>query len=203
VWLVADDRSGRRRTITIVAATLVVLSLPYLASVAPYMHDIVFYDSAKGPQGSSAWVLLNHVVSADAARWISLLGFAVFAAGAVWLARRVGRRRFDLAIALTLLLFVSCSKVVLEQYLLWPMPWLLVVAAGGSGVMRRAALLTVAVLTVLGLLNCEGYHPYGRSVAAFGVAIVAVTAGWFVLVIRSRAAADSLETITQVRTAPR
>lgn len=62
--------------------------------------------------------------------------------------------------AVVLCLFLVCSKVLIEQYLTWPMPFLaLLVVERGS---RRAALL-LGVLTAVGMAVNPYWHPFGRE----------------------------------------
>lgn len=187
VWLVHDQRRGRRRTAAVIAVVVIALSLPYLGSAVPYLRDVVGYDSGKRPQGSSAWALLDSVVSKPAASVISSLGLVVFAAGAMWIARRTVRSELALGIAATLLLFVACSKVVLEQYLIWPIPWLVVLVVAAQPLIRRACLAMVALLSIVGLLNCESFHPLGRDVPAFGLILTAAVGCFLLITLRSPA----------------
>ena len=65
---------------------------------------------------------------------------------------------------MTLVAFLLFSKVVLEQYLIWPLPFLLVVAAGtGAAALAATSLGLVALLTTIGMLDNANYHPLEPS----------------------------------------
>jgi hypothetical protein len=185
VWLASDRRRGRWTTVATIGGVLAALSIPFAGSLPSYLHDIVWYDSTKTPQGSSVWVFLDGAVSPDAAEIVGSLGLVVFVVGTLWIARSVTVRSLDIAVAAVLLLFIACSKVVLEQYLLWPIPALLVLVHDSPRTLRRSSVAMITLLTVLGLLNCESFHPFGRNVPIFGLLVVAGTASWLVIARRA------------------
>jgi hypothetical protein len=86
--------------------------------------------------------------------------------------------------AATLLLFVVCSKVVLEQYLLWPLPFLAVIAVVSAGRLRAAATSLVVLLTAVGMVANPFLHPWGEAptplliglAAGCGAGVVALAA---------------------------
>lgn len=194
IWLTRRSRQERWTVAVMVMTVVAVLSAPYLGSAGSYLRDVIGYDSGKRPQGSTLWVLLNGVASETTASVVSGLGLVVFAVGALWIARRTppvaeslvkigtGRRPpspdVTLEVGAILLLFVASSKVVLEQYLTWPLPWLLALLVSAPRRQRRASVLVVGLLTVVGLANCESFHPFGRNVPGFGLVLVAAV-GWF------------------------
>jgi hypothetical protein len=188
MWLAGQRQRERTITITTVLGVVAVLSVPYVGSVGAYVRDIVGYDSGKRPQGSTVWVLLNDVTSKVTASVVSELGLIGFAVGAMFIARRTTDRGEELGtpardspagsdltlgVALTLLAFVACSKVVLEQYLMWPLPWLLALITTAPRQQRRACVAIVALLTLVGLGNCESFHPFGRDVPVAGLLLIA------------------------------
>lgn len=166
-----------------VLAVVVGACLPYLGSVPALVHDVLIYDTAKYPQGESWQLLLRNWLGDTAAAGFSLLGMVGVAVGARAIARRVAARDVDLAVAATLVLFLVCAKVVLEQYLTWPLPWLLVLTCSAA---RRTAVASgglAAVLTVLGLLDSESFHPLGRDSLALGIAVTASAAAYLLTVL--------------------
>ena len=62
--------------------------------------------------------------------------------------------------AVALSLFLLLSKVVYEQYLLWPLPFLVVLAVRDRA---RDALALLIVLSVCGLLSNRWIHPFGYN----------------------------------------
>jgi hypothetical protein len=158
----------------------VVLCLPYLGSLRALWHDVVLYDSGKRPQGASWLVLFNGILGNTAAKRWSLLGLLAIAVGAIAIARRVAPRDLDLAVAATLVLFLACNKVVLEQYLLWPLPWLLLLTCSPVRRVAVASGALAAALTVLALLDTESLHPFGRSSLPVGLAIAGCAVGYLV-----------------------
>jgi hypothetical protein len=178
----------RRRPVVLLAvlAVTVAVCVPYLGSLRPLLHDVVLYDGGKAPQGASWWVLLRDWFGrAAAARW-SLLGLLAMAGGAVAIGRRLACRDLDLAVAATLVLFLICGKVVLEQYLVWPLPWLLLLTCSP---VRRTAIASgtlAAVLSLLALADTESFHPLGRASLPVGLAIAGSAAAYLVAVLAAR-----------------
>jgi hypothetical protein len=162
VGVIRHARGARRRLVAIVAAVLVIVSLPYLGTLHAFVRDIVFWDAGKGPSGLSWQHVLLHLTDAHGAKLTSYGLLVVFAAGTVWLARIDDLARY---LALCFVLFLVCSKVVLEQYLIWPMPWLVLLAWSAPVRLRRAAVALLALFTLAGLLDNESWHPWGRSPA--------------------------------------
>jgi hypothetical protein len=153
---------SRVRLLGVLAAGLALLSLPYLQSVGPMLHDIVFYDATKIPQGLAAQTITGHAIGAGATRVVGYLLLLLFAAGTIALRRTSDLMRYT---ALVFVLFLLCSKVVLDQYLIWPMPWLVLEFAAARRIARAAAIL-LGVLTAVGMLANANIHPWGRSPAA-------------------------------------
>jgi hypothetical protein len=172
---------GRRRTGFIVAALAVlVVCLPYLRSPGAILRDVVLYDSTKTPQGLSWWTLLPVATPASAARWAAI-GFVALAIGALAIAFRVAATDLDRAIATTLVLFLATNKVVLEQYLVWPMPWLALMCASSDRLRARTSIAMSAALTCVGLLDNESFHPFGRSCPALCARLAGCTLAYAVL----------------------
>lgn len=182
-FLVATPPGKRLRKLAIAFAVVLAICLPYLTSATAVLRDAALYDNNKTPQGMSWWTLLPDSTSGSAAGWADL-GFVAFAIGSVFLARRIAPISLETAVAATLVLFVALNKVVLEQYLIWPLPWLVLLCASADRLRVRASLAIVGVLTVAGLLDNESFHPLGRACPILGVALagcglayVAVLAG--------------------------
>jgi hypothetical protein len=65
-----------------------------------------------------------------------------------------------LSTALTLVAFLLASKVVLEQYLIWPLPFLIVVAATAAAGLKTASWCLAGLLTAVGMLDNASFHPF-------------------------------------------
>ncbi len=130
------------------------------------------------PQGLSWQYLLNDPLGIAASKRVSY-----------GLLRRVrGRRRLAdphrrrvRYSAVVFALFIVCSKVVLEQYLIWPLPFLAVLI--GVGPRPRAAALA-GLLSLVGMLDNESFHPLGRSSPVVVVALSLGCAAYVVLEAR-------------------
>jgi hypothetical protein len=178
VGLTRAARGARRRFVVVSVVTVLVLSAPYLGTLHPFIHDIVFYDAGK-PPGAMSWQhLLLHVTNEHGAKLASYALLLAFALATIWFSRIS-----DLAIytALVLVLFIVCSKVVLEQYLIWPMPWLILIAAQRRDRLAAASVALLGAFTVLGMLDNESYHPFGRSAAVIELLLLACCAPYVIL----------------------
>jgi hypothetical protein len=169
------------RVVLALSAVLVLISLPYLGSVRAYVHDIVAYDATKQPQGLSWQRALLDAAGDRTATQLSYALLAVFALATVLLARLADLHKATL---LVLVLFLVCSKVVLEQYLLWPLPWLIVFACCGGRAVRLASAALFAVLSLLGTLANESFHPWGRGPWPFVVALTLACLGYLAVALR-------------------
>ncbi len=154
-------RGARYRILIMLAAVIAVLTLPYLGTPRALYTDIFGYDATKVPQGLSWQRELLGPLGVDHAKQLSYLLLICFAVVAVLLALTT---ELWLATALTLVAFLLFSKVVLEQYLIWPLPFLLVVAAGTEAAALAATCLVLAgLLTTIGMLDNASYHPLEPS----------------------------------------
>jgi hypothetical protein len=164
---------GRRIWLAITSmGVLLVLSAPYIPSWRAMMSDIVVYDAVKAPGALSWQTLFIGTTSIENLRLVSYVLLALYLIGAVLLARVLD---LDVYILATLILFLVCSKVLLEQYLVWPMPWLVLVFWTAPRI--RAATLTFFVaVTVVGMVANPYVQPWGRSPAliAAGFAVLCV-----------------------------
>ena len=79
------------------------------------------------------------------------------------------------------LLFLVCSKVVVEQYLLWPLA-LLAVRMIARRSPASAALLVL--LSATGMLVNPYIHPFGREPAALDGGLALVVLGFVVTTLR-------------------
>jgi hypothetical protein len=81
---------------------------------------------------------------------------------------------------------VLCSKVVLEQYLTWPLPWLVLGVWTSSRRSAAACVALVAGFTLAGMIANPSIHPWGRSPWWLDIGVGAACA-WFLVVVLSDA----------------
>jgi Glycosyltransferase family 87 len=170
---IVRNARGRRLWLVITLMTvLLVLSAPYIPSWRAMLSDIVVYDAVKAPGALSWQTLFIATTSIETLRLVSYVLLAFYLVGAVLLARVL---ELDLYILATLVLFLVCSKVVLEQYLLWPMPWLVLVLWTAPRI-RAATIAFFVAVTVVGMVANPHIQPWGRSPAliAAGFALMCV-----------------------------
>lgn len=163
--------AGPARTwvVASLAAVLLVVSLPFVADNPMAMvRDIVFWDAVKTPAGLSWQRALLSIMSPADARIFSFLMLAILAAAVIRLARIDDVDRYCLVVMLG---FLLCSKVVLEQYLLWPMPWLILRIVTDRS---RSAALVLGVLITFGMLVNPYIHPFGEQSPVIGILLAAV-----------------------------
>jgi hypothetical protein len=133
-----------------IIAGVALICAPFLGTPrAPY-RDIVKYDAVKTPQGLSWQYSLLRVMSVPQARHISYALLAVFVLVAFALS---GIADIEFYVAATLVTFPLCSKVVLEQYLLWPMPWLILLLWGRSRRLMVYSLILLTAMTFAGTID--------------------------------------------------
>ena len=158
------------------------LSAPYLlTSPGPFLTDLTHNFGVLG--GSLSWqVVFRHVLplgtQVELSEWL-LLVFVVIAVAL--------SRVDDLAIcaAAATLLFIVFSKVVVEQYLIWPLPFLIILAVNRRS---RVAAVLIAALTAVGMLVNPYIHPFGRQPAAINVLLaVLIVAGVVRLILQQGA----------------
>ena len=170
--IVRDARGRRTWLAATLMGVLLVLSAPYLPSWRAMVSDIVLYDAVKAPGALSWQTLFIGTTSTETLRFVSYVLLALYLIGAVLLARLLD---LDMYILATLVLFLVCSKVVLEQYLVWPMPWLVLVLWTAPRI-RAATIAFFVALTVVGMVANPYVQPWGRSPAL-------ITAGFAVLCV--------------------
>jgi len=164
-WLLTREPRGRRRLLLTLTAVLGGLSLPYLlTSPARFVADILLYDANKLPGHLSWQTLLLGALPPLAARIISYLLLALFVA-ALYHYRHLNLWTYSVV---AILLFILLSKVVIEQYFLWPLPFLIVDtvrhrswASGGL----------LGLLSATGMLVNSYIHPFGASPAPIAVVL--------------------------------
>jgi hypothetical protein len=180
-------RGFRRQLLVILVVVLLVLSAPYLGTPHALVRQIVFWDAGKTPRGL-AWqhVLLN-ITDAQGAKIVSYGLLVVFALATIALARELD---LDCYIAFVLVLFIVCSKLVFEQYLIWPLPWLVLLAVDGPVRLRRAASALIALFVLAGMFDNESFHPAGRSPAVPNLVLAAGCVAFLVIGIRAARGAE-------------
>lgn len=162
--LLRAARGARARLVVLATAVVAVLSLPYIAALHAMVHDIVLYDTHKQPQGLSWLQLTAHP------RWVTDGLLLAFVAATLALAAVRDLYRYCAAV---LLLFLVCSKVVIEQYLTWPLAFLALVAVLAERRTKGAALALVALLTAVGMLANPYVHPWGTTPTALLIILAA------------------------------
>ncbi len=175
-WLLTREPWGHRRLLLALVAVLGGLSLPYLlTSPARFVADVLLYNANKLPSHLSWQVLLLDALPPLAARIIGYVLLVLFVA-ALYCYRHLDLWTYA---TVALLLFILLNKVVIEQYLLWPLPFLIVDtvryrswASGGLLVLLSGA----------GMLVNPYVYPFGASPAP--VAVVLAVA--ILLYIRAR-----------------
>jgi Gpi18-like mannosyltransferase len=156
-WLLVREPSHRRRLIPALTIVLGGLSLPYLlANARMFFADIALYDLHKAPGNLSWQVVLLGALTTEQARLLSYFLLALFELSLFAFVR------LDLYTycAVAVLLFLILSKVMIEQYLLWPLPFL-IFAVIDCRSWASAALL--ALMTAVGLVVNPFVHPFGQQ----------------------------------------
>jgi hypothetical protein len=192
-WFLRWNSFGRWRLIGTVIAVLVLVCVPYLTTLRAVLHDVIWYDAGKQPQGLSWQYLLNGPLGVDTAKRISYVLLVLFVAAAIWLTRIADPVRYA---AVVYALFIVCSKVALEQYLTWPLPFLAVLIGVGP---RARAVVFAGVLSLIGLVDNESFHPLGRS-SSVVVPVLALACAAYV-VLDARRAPTELRAASAARTA--
>lgn len=150
---------GRRpvRSTAICAGVCALITLPYLlSSPAALYRDVVRYNAGKGPTNLT-WqtALRGHLAPGS----ITRLDLAVtIASVAILLLLR--RRDLWWYSSIAIGCFLVSSNVVIEQYFLWPLPFLIVLAVGAGS---RSARFLIVWLSAWGMLINTDIHPFGRQ----------------------------------------
>jgi uncharacterized membrane protein len=163
-WLVRRDGRGAVRVVLTVLALLFAISAPYIISSPGSFVTDLLYSADKLPGGLSWQVVLHGLpASVQVDTGAALLG--VFVAAAIALAFVDD---LTVAAAATMVIFLLLSKQVIEQYLIWPLPFLVVLAVG-----RRSlpAWLLIGELTAAGMITNAYFHPFGLQPVVLNVAL--------------------------------
>ncbi|HEY6377905.1 MAG TPA: glycosyltransferase 87 family protein [Candidatus Dormibacteraeota bacterium] len=173
-WLLWRGRCDRAKVLAALVAVVGVLSAPYLlTSPAAFLRDLAVYNGSKLPGDLSWQRALLDVASPDTVRLVTYLLLGAFALALVMLARLDD---VVIYLAVAILLFLVASKVIIEQYFLWPMPFLIFIAIDGRS---RQAAFTLGVMTAVGMLTNSYFDPLRSvelGVAGFLAATLAVHA---------------------------
>jgi hypothetical protein len=145
------------------------------------IHDIVVYDAKKPAQALSWQHLVLRMTDRHVSELVGYVLLAGFVVGAAWLAHV--ESDLERYVACALVLFILCSRLVLEQYLVWPMPWLALLSVTSVMARRWAAAGLVTAFSVIGMLDNESLHPLGRSSAALEIALGLCCLGYLVVAV--------------------
>ncbi len=164
-WLLMRDRTRRGRTIVGLVVVLGGLSLPYLVdNPRTFIHDTIQYNGGKLPGNLSWQYVLLGPLGPHRALLLSYALLALFAV-ALFLFARLDLLTYCIVAILSFLLF---SKVVIEQYYLWPMPFLILDAIARRG---RASAALFALLSATGFFVNPYIHPFGQKPPVITVAV--------------------------------
>jgi hypothetical protein len=164
--LIRRDRVSAVRILGACIVVLGVLSAPYLGSLHAFGTDLLY--SADKVSGGLSWqVVLHGGPSVGVQVLLSQVLLGIFAVAMLAFGRVDDMLRVA---AIAILLFLALSKVVLEQYLTWPMPFLIVLALRGRS---RAATLAMVVLTTVGMIVNADVHPFGREPVVINTVLAA------------------------------
>lgn len=192
-WFLRWNPFGRWRLVLITAAVLVLVCVPYLTTLPAVLRDAIWHDTGKQPQGLSWQYLLDGPLGVSVAKRVSYVLLILFVVAAIWLTRIADPVRYA---AVVFALFIVCSKVAFEQYLTWPVPFLAVLIGAGP---RGRALLFAAVLSLVGLVDNESFHPLGRSSSLVAPVLALACAAYVVFDVRSTS--NELRAASAARTA--
>ncbi len=152
------DRQRPRR-LALAGLLVLLLSLPYIVTdpqglfsrvVANNVHPIVYLQL-----GRISWYALlyaNHWMTMNQIMLLARFTSVLYAAALLAFLRKP---LYIKAVA-CFMLFVLLNRTVYEQYLLWPLPFLIVVGLHGRS---RAALAMLALYTIAGVLENENTWP--------------------------------------------
>lgn len=172
------------------------ISLPYLlTSPASFFADVVLYDGRKLP-GNLSWQIIFIDILHLPSQTVRLISYALLALFVIALFLYT---RLDLYTycAVAILLFCTLSKVLIEQYFLWSMPFLIIAAVG-----RRswASWGVLSLLSTTGMLINPYIHPlpwgpssqHGQRILAINL-LLGLCMAAYVLTRRPAAASDRIE----------
>lgn len=169
--IVRAARERRIRLLVLLVGVLLAVSSPYLMSWRQMLDDIVLYDAGKAPAGLSWQTILVGHLSFRGTTLIDATLLVLLVPIALLLLRVRDLRLYTLAV---LIAFLLCSKVVLEQYLVWPIP-LLAITIWTTPRHLAVARGYLALLTSIGMLANPDIQPWGRSPTAIIVILAAAS----------------------------
>ncbi|HSP65988.1 MAG TPA: glycosyltransferase 87 family protein [Candidatus Deferrimicrobium sp.] len=184
-WLLRLERRGAPRVLLSVAIVLLAISAPFIITSPSAFATDLLYSADKLP-GALSWQVLLHGLPAGVQVGIGDVLLGVFVAAAIAL---TSTEDLTVAGAVVMVLFLLLSKQVIEQYLIWPLPFLVLLAVGHRS---RSAWLLVGELTAAGMLVNASFHPFGLQPAALNVLfaiVVAATLARLLATERTRTAA--------------
>jgi hypothetical protein len=170
-WLLTRGRVTALRVLIACCGIIFVLSAPYLlSSPQAFVRDLL-YSADKLPGGLSWQVIFHGLPSAVQVD----IGDALLAAFVVVAIALALVDDIVVCAVAALLFFLVFSKQVIEQYLIWPMPLLVLLWADGWS---RVPLRLLGALTVAGMVVNAHFHPFGVQPAAINVVLaILVSAG--------------------------
>ena len=194
--IIRGARGSRTWFVMTLMTVLLVMSAPYLPSWRAMLSDIVVHDAVRTPESLSWLTLFIGTTSIETLRLVSYALLTVYLVGAVLLARVLD---LDLYILATLVLFLVCSHVVLEQYLLWPMPWL-ILSVWMAPRFRAATIAFFAAVTAVGMVTNPYIQPWGRSPALIDAGFAIMCLIYFVTIVLHGRRSDSTVSLQSIGT---
>jgi uncharacterized membrane protein len=192
-WLLRRGRRTVQRVAVSAALVLGSLCTPYLITAPLSFLRDQLYDYGK-LSGALSWQVVLHTLLSGAAQlvlsqWLLLLFVLVTVALGVVLDDLV-----TMAAAATLL-FIVLSKVVIEQYLTWPLAFLILLAVNRGS---RPAACLLGLLTAVGMLVNPYIHPLGTEPGVLDILLaLAIVAGVGLIALADRRSSGALAGHTQ------
>ena len=180
LWV--DARVDKGRLLIALLAIVGGLSLPYLIdSPVAFVSDVLLYNLNRDPSNLSWQIVLVRFLS-PFALWMVGYGMLLLFG---WVSLSLKRRDLYSASLIVILAFFLLSKVLIEQYFLWVLPFLILAA-----VERRswAAFFLFMVLSTAGMMSNHYIHPFGEQVLLLNVVVALSIAGYLFRVMRQSAA---------------
>ena len=147
----------RNRLFAGIIGMCAVWSLPFsLHDPSAFIHATVLYDTGKVPSNLSWQVSFVHIMSPDTTRAIGtfiLIGFFI----TLFMLTKLDLVEYCAA---AFCAFVVFGKIVNEQYLVWAIPFLVLLVASGRGKYHGWML---GAFTVVGTFVNPLFHPIGRQ----------------------------------------
>jgi uncharacterized membrane protein len=168
-WLLVRDRTTAARVLIACCAVILALSAPYLlTSPHAFAQDLLY--GADKLSGGLSWQVVLHGLPTGEQLFVgdALLGGFLVAAIAL-----AAVDDFAICSVAAMLLFLVFSKQVIEQYLIWPMPLLALLAVDRRS---RTALFLLATLTMAGMVVNAHFHPFGLQPAPINVVLAGLVA---------------------------